>query len=151
MRQVISRHDLVTARESQPVGGMVGGVAAAPAREMPAAKPDAFQDRLLKYIPAEIVAVYVGIDGVLRASTNVPVLALQWAVFVTLLAGTWLYLARVQKVTKRQQLLISTIAFAVWVFSIGGPFASFPWYSPVYGAVLLPLYTFAVPIIEADA
>ena len=38
--------------------------------------------------------------------------------------------------------------FAVWVFPPGGPFAWFSWYNALYGAVLLPLLTFAVGMIE---
>jgi Kef-type K+ transport system membrane component KefB len=68
-------------------------------------------------------------------------------VFLALLVGTWFYLERLQKVSKRQQLIVSTVAFAIWTFSLGGPFADFAWYSPIYGAVLLPLYTFAVALV----
>lgn len=39
------------------------------------------------------------------------------------------------------QVLISTIAFVVWVFAIGGPFASLDWYKPVYGGIALILVT----------
>ena len=35
----------------------------------------------------------------------------------------------------------STVAFAIWALAIGGPFGQYDWYSPIYGAVLLPLYT----------
>jgi len=150
-RQVVTQKDLLSFAAPQPaagvaVGGVAGGVAAAPQRrEQP--KLDTYQERLLKYIPTEVVTTYVFLDGVLRsASATFPVAALRWFVFVVLLFGTWFYLNRVEKVTRRQQLVISTVAFGLWVFSLGGPFAAFHWYSPVYGAVLLPLYTFGVAI-----
>jgi hypothetical protein len=129
-----------------------GAAAPTPAIESaisPGTKPDSFQDRLLKYIPVEVVTTFVFLDGLVSvANGKLPVIALRWAIFFALLVGTWFYLSRVQHVSKSKQLAISTIAFAVWVFSLGGPFTAFSWYSPVYGATLLPLYTFFVPIVE---
>ena len=60
-------------------------------------------------------------------------------------------LARVQRVSKKAQLAISTLAFAVWVFSLGGPFQSFSWYNPFYGSVLLPLYTFGISALKVES
>lgn len=94
--------------------------------------------------------MFVLVDGMLRsAAPSLPIPVIRWVVFFALLAGTWLYLQRVERVSKLQQLLISTVAFAVWVFSLGGPFSAFTWYSPLYGAILLPLYTFSIPIFQA--
>jgi hypothetical protein len=69
-------------------------------------------------------------------------------VFILLLAGTWVYLQRVQKVSSRTQLAISTAAFAVWVFYLGGPFALVPGYDRFYGTLVLPLYTFGIGLVE---
>ena len=80
---------------------------------------------------------------------------LVWAfVFLALLALTWPYLSRIGGVTNRTQLAISTGAFFFWVFSLGGPFVYLMglvgWtYHPIYGGLLLPLYTFAVPILDS--
>lgn len=113
---------------------------------------DDYSTRLLKYIPAEVVAVYVFVEGIIRQSADAPsIQTLLWIVFGFIFILTPFYLWRVQKVQKWVQLLVSTIAFAVWVFSMGGPFASLIWYKPIYGAVLLPLFTFAVGIIEPES
>lgn len=113
--------------------------------------PDGYGSRVLKYIPAEVVAVYIGIQGALNAAEPSGANAtLLWITFGLLLVLTPVYLWRVGHVTKAVQLVIATVSFAVWVFSLGGPFALFPWYQPVYGAVLLPLYTFAMGIIVPD-
>jgi hypothetical protein len=114
--------------------------------------PDQFTDRLLKYIPAEVIIVYVSVEGLIRnAPANVPREKVLWVVFLFLLIATWIYLARVQHVNKKAQLVISTLAFAVWVFSLGGPFASFSWYEPFYGALLLPLYTFGISALKPES
>jgi len=107
---------------------------------------------LLKYVPAEVVVVYVFVEGLIRnAPADVPRDKVLWGVFLFLLVGTWFYLVRVQHVSKKEQLLISTLAFAVWVFSLGGPFASLSWYKPFYGSLLLPLYTFGISAIKAES
>jgi hypothetical protein len=150
-RQVVTEEDIVERSEAGEPSGLAGDLAAvAPTRARNRKlTPDDYQGRLLKYIPAEVVAVYVFLDGVLRsAAPGLPIPIIRWVVFVALLGGTWLYLQRVEEVSRVQQLLISTVAFVIWVFSLGGPFMTFGWYSPLYGAILLPLYTFSIPIFQ---
>jgi hypothetical protein len=114
-------------------------------------EPDKYVDRLVKYIPAEVVALYIFLDGAIQgAPQNVPRGVLLWTVFVLLLGGTWLYLKRVQHVAKRTQLVMSTVAFAVWVFYLGGPFTLVPGYDRFYGTLILPLYTFGIGLVEAN-
>ena len=110
--------------------------------------PDGYGSRVLKYIPAEVVAVYIAVQGAIDAAEPTgPNETLLWIAFGILLVLTPVYLWRVAHVTKTLQLVIATISFAVWVFSLGGPFAFLPWYQAIYGAVLLPLFTFAAGII----
>ena len=45
------------------------------------------------------------------------------------------------------QAIISTGAFAVWVFALGGPFQFVPG-REVYGSLLLILYTLVVALID---
>lgn len=117
----------------------------------PVPHADDYQSRLLKYIPAEVIAVYLTLDSILRSARDqIPLQLWLWIIFAVLLVGTPLYLWRVSKVTKKRQLIISTIAYALWVFTLGGAFASQAWYRPVYGALLLPLYTFFVPVLSGD-
>ena len=72
-------------------------------------------------------------------------------VFIVMLLMTPFFLHLVQKVKKKRQLGISTVSFAVWAFALGGPFTQFPypWYHPIYGALLLPIFTFTIPMWEA--
>jgi hypothetical protein len=154
-RQIVTEEDVARYNQQESIQttpgsvGIAPGVAAAAVRQRTAPKADNYQDRLLKLIPTEVIATYIAVDGVLKsAPSNVPALLLRWVVFVALLFATWFYLERIENVNKRQQLAISTIAFAVWVFSLGGPFSNYQWYSSIYGAVLLPIYTFGVAIVQ---
>ncbi len=145
-RQVITRKDIINEhqknlktinKENAPVE---------------AKRADKYRDRLLKYIPAEIVAVYIFVQGAIhkldsQSSEYAPIF---WIVFGIFCLFTPLYLWRIQKVRKITQLIISLIAFVIWVFALGGPFALLPWYDPVYGEILLPVYTLGIAIIGAE-
>jgi len=111
---------------------------------------DGYFDRLFKYIPAELVAGYIFVLGVVKQLTDADEIKLfQWSLFIVFCILTPLYLWRVQKVRKTQQHIISLLSFMVWVFALGGPFALSGWYNPVYGEILLPLFTLIVAIWEA--
>src|SRR6266852_535561 len=110
-RQIVTQKDLDQALKRPaaptrgPLGGDVAGVEEARANATtnpptPNDKMDQFTDRLLKYIPAEVVVVYVFAEGLIRnAPADVPREKVLWGVFFFLLAGTWVYLARVQRVS----------------------------------------------------
>lgn len=108
---------------------------------------DGYITKLQKYIPADVVAIYLTIDSVLRSAGEMNWL-LYWLLFLFILIATPFYLWRVAKIKKKLQIVISSLAFIVWVFALGGPFSGLQWYKPLYGAVLLPLYTFLIPIID---
>jgi hypothetical protein len=106
-------------------------------------KPDTYRERLFKYIPAEVITLYLGLNAIVASADGAPHF-LYWVIFFAGLIGTPYYLWRIQNVTTTTQLLVSTAAFAVWVFALGGPFTDISGYKQVYGALLLPLFTFFV-------
>jgi hypothetical protein len=112
---------------------------------------DSYLSRLVKYIPSEVIALYLTIDPLMRsAPESDPVIYwIYWAVFAAGVIFTPLYLWTIQEVKKISQLVISTLAFAVWVFAIGGPFTTLHWqYQSLCAAILLSFFTFLIPIIE---
>lgn len=112
-------------------------------------QPDPYSARLLKYIPSEVIALYISLDALLRPQPDSSHKLLSWLIFGFGFVATPTYLRRIQHVTKISQLTISTLAFVVWVLAVGGPFTQLKHYDPLYGAVLLPLYTFSVAVWEA--
>jgi hypothetical protein len=108
--------------------------------------PDSYREKLVKYIPAEVVALYLTLDVICRS--NPTERGLRWFILVFGCVATPLYLWRIQRVRKWVQLLVSTAAFVVWTFALGGPFVSLSWYKAIYGALLLPIFTFLVPLID---
>jgi len=110
-------------------------------------EPDKYIDRLMKYIPGEIVALYLTLYGLaLGSETEIPFMEITWLIFAIGIVFTPIYLWRILEVEKWYHILISTIAFMVWVFAIGGPFKFFDWYHPTIGAIVLVIYTFVIPI-----
>ena len=111
-----------------------------------AAGEDKYTARLIKYIPAEVVALYITLKSILEASNQSGSTVLQWLIFIFCLGGTYVYLRRVAHVSKQTQLILSTLAFVVWAYSMKGPFGNL--YDPLFGALLLPMFTFTIPLIE---
>ena len=145
-------------------GGLEGGGGPAPAPSRsptpaPAPAPagtagtqDDYIDRLMKLIPADTVALYLSLDGIVRSGLKGdPALSTwMWALFVVVTVGNVLYW-RKTGVTDVVQYVVLTLAFVVWVFTIGGPFHDLPWYKPFMGSVLLGLFTFFAPLLYKGA
>ena len=133
------------------IAGMVGAVAGGVRRKVPARQePDDYKSRLLKYIPAEVVTVYLTLDGITKSVADGESRQI-WLCLILVfgLVVTPLFLWRIAKVRRRNQLVISTISFAVWVFALGGAFSAYSWYKPFEGALVLVMYTFLIPIAVA--
>jgi len=112
--------------------------------------PNDFKDRLVKLIPSEIVTAYITIQGLIAgaASPTGKKDILLWIVIIVLIVLTPVYLRFVGNVTKRGQLIFTTIAFIIWVIVIGSPIKeilNFP--ASFIGSIMLVLYTLVIPFI----
>lgn len=125
------------------------------ARAAPAAQPDDYLDRVAKYIPGETVALWAAVGGVISTAPPESQPILLW---ISLAAGAILTAVYIWTRTKQQgssvqmtQTVVSTIAFVVWVFAVGGPFAAFDWYHPTFGSFALIIYSFAAGAVIPGA
>ena len=116
---------------------------------------DSYAEKLIKYIPADILAAYVAITGI--TASNDPPLWLSWGIFGVLLALTPLYVCFVKTqpagfvTSKMFHWLTACLAFTSWCFALGGPFAqTFDWYQPYLGSVVLILTTLIIPVLEGQ-
>ena len=147
-RTVVTRRDVAAARRAgndrrpghePPEPGL-------PLGEQPPPVPDPYTMRLMKYIPGEVVAFYLALEGIAKTAEKLlPLQATLWVAFGLGLAGTVLYLRRVAKVATWSQIAISALAYVAWVFAIGGPFEPIPWRAPA-GAFAVVVFTFVVPM-----
>ena len=115
--------------------------------------PDDYKTRLLKYIPAEAVVLYVTLIGIV---TGLEEQSTFWywfgsvAVIVGGLAAVPLMLIRgygMQWRYKKRQIIISTVAYVLWVVSVGA-FQGIIQVPPAIVTVTLGLYTFFMPFID---
>jgi hypothetical protein len=116
-----------------------------------AAPPDTYFDKVVKYIPADIVAAWVAVTGLVK-SANVPGNTVLWVCFAVgvLLTAAWTW--KQTNVTGQppatKQIIVSTIAFGVWVLALGAPFDALDWYHPLYASLVLIGYTLVVALLE---
>ena len=107
-----------------------------------------YLERLLLMIPGEVISLYLVGSGLIPEDQ--PIALVVWAVvclvgvIVVRIYGT----ADPQnnKPTDWIHVAISTIAFVIWVYSMGGPFAEYGLYVPYIGSLLVLAWTFFVPI-----
>lgn len=155
-RRVVTKADVQALADKAPGGlPLLDGASAVQATAAPA--PDDYLARLLKLIPAEVVTVFVTVDGVIRSGGSQVSVYAYWGIFALLTVLTYFYILRTTRVEslkgRHSQALISALSFVVWVFAIGGPFtySHVGWYTPIYGTIALPIYTFAVPIFFGNS
>lgn len=130
------------------------GDAANPNNGLPNTEDD-YKTKLLKYIPAETVAFYTGLVGVIEQIGSGSGWYVPGVVFLFLagLIGTPLYLIRIYGMKwqyKRTQIIVSTIAYILWVASIGTlqGLPGLDQIPPAILTVLLGLFTFLAPLID---
>lgn len=111
-------------------------------QSIPKSKVSEYLESLVKLIPAEIVAIYAVLAAFVPET-----LTGQLFVTIPLFALTPFYLYFSMGVKNFGQVAISTIAFVVWLFAIGGPFVHFEWYEAWMGGSLLAIYTLFPPMI----
>lgn len=143
----------------------------------PAVKEDdTYIQKIIKYIPAEIMAGYTALVGYLSVSSNAEIPPHYKSYYIILLiiliviTPVWTYFAVIdnhasesvhQKKRAIFQAFIATVAFIIWVYTIGNVLlkavlchcnstacADCAAYSPVLGSIILVLFTLMTPLLE---
>jgi hypothetical protein len=109
-------------------------------------KREDYLGRLAKYIPAEIVALYIATsDMVPKLPDGKQQYGALWIVFSLCFFLVPVYLAfatsRKNKPILWSQVALSSIAFPVWAFALGGPFNYFAWYQGWIASITLAFVT----------
>ena len=112
---------------------------------------DSYRERLIKYVPAETIALFIAVYGITYylsgSETWYPLMA-RW-VLITGILGTLLYLWQAEGVTDIVQLSISTIGFIIWTGALGVvTVASLPFYNAVIAGIFLVVWVFGAPLID---
>ena len=132
-------------------------VGAAPAQ---AAVPDDYLGRLVKYIPAEIVGLYLTLTGIVPKTPSNIDLKVLWCIFgaCAVLTPLYLYFSTRHPTDGRGPLLIQiilgTVAFPCWALAIGGNmWSGFGWYKalPYLPSLLLAFVTVVFGFVQPKA
>ncbi len=106
-----------------------------------------YLDKLMKMIPGEVVGLYLVGSGFINKDERLTILV--WSVlclFGVVLTKAYGTADPVNaKPPDWTHVLISSIAFVIWVYTMGGPFASYNIASPRIGSLLVLAWTFFVP------
>ncbi len=107
-----------------------------------------YLDRLMRMIPGEVVGLYLVGNGIIPPAEG-GVQAV-WAV-VCLIGVIFTRLFGTADPANNRPaqvpvVAISSVAFAIWVYSLGGPFATYGIHVPYLGSLLVLAWTFFVPL-----
>jgi hypothetical protein len=125
-----------------PAAGALGGVT------VPTA--DDYLTKLLKVVPLEVLGAYLFLQGVVTGNVTAGS-DLSWWLGVLLVGVIVLsipYDIRVLNVVRPLQIAMGALGLAVYVFSLGGWFATTTWYHQWYGSIALPLFALLVAIVR---
>lgn len=114
---------------------------------------DTYFDRVVKYIPTEIVGAWIAIKGLVESATVSNKQTILWICLPVgvILAALWTLkqTSMLGKPPAVTQTIISTFAFIVWVVALGEPFVTLLGKSEqaLYGSILLIFFTLIVGLI----
>jgi hypothetical protein len=167
VRKDVRLQNRVFALQASPVRAQIVTVAPAVATQAQAPEAanqtdtDDYTTRIVKYIPAEVVAFYLAADKLFVKAANVVnaniaeifvndhLRYFSIAVFVIGLIGTPLYIY--QQATDddpwQVQAGVSTVAFVIWAYAIQGQIFT-PFYSSAIAAFLILVFTFASGFVK---
>jgi hypothetical protein len=111
---------------------------------------DGFLEIVLKSIPGEAIVFWLAFKNLLGISAGPTTI---WAAFGVGLVGTALYMwlgtdspvTRIGRWNRRAQIGLATVAFSVWVYSIGSPIDTLGFYNPTMAGFLILVYSFLGP------
>jgi hypothetical protein len=114
-----------------------------------APKPDNYFDRLLKYVPAEVVSAYVVLAAPIPDTFAGE--AVHRAYLALLLVGavvTPLFARSVLHVTRMKQLAVTTLGFVIFVASSGEAFSGYGWWKGFYALAAAVLFLLLVAMVN---
>jgi hypothetical protein len=114
---------------------------------------DGYFDRVIKFVPADIVGGWIAVSGVVPIDTqsgkkSAPVMWLAFAFALILTAlWTWKQTGGLEQRPAYTQIIVSSAAFCVWVCALGPPFSFIGGFQSYYGSLLLIGFTIASGMI----
>ena len=114
---------------------------------------DNYAARIVKLIPADVVAGWLAVTSAIRSAHQPPGVAALWIIFgigvIFAAAWTWKQTGEPTKPKPVTQTIVSTCAFCVWAYATGGPLPQWPGslYNPLYATLSLVFFTLASGLV----
>lgn len=135
-----------------PSGAVPGGDGAQPAAPGGVAVPseDDYLTKVVKYVPVEVLAAYLFMAGVIDSNVSSKHDHAIWlgGLLIGVVVLTIPYDLRVLNVVRWSQITMSIAGIAVYVFALGGWFATTTWYHQWYASIVLPVFGLLVAILK---
>jgi hypothetical protein len=111
---------------------------------------DDYLTKVVKYIPVEILAAYLFMAGVLDSNVTGKHDQAIWlgGLLIGTLVLTIPYDLRVLNIVRWQQVTISVVGIAVYVFALGGWFATTTWYHQWYASIVVPVFGLLIAVLK---
>lgn len=106
-----------------------------------------YLDRVARLIPAEIVAAHLTIQGLVYSHIRIRDIAIELSAVVLLILLPF-YLRRVG-VTTKKQIFLTMGNFVAWVLAVSLPVHQRFDLDPLWGSIILILWTAVIPILAA--
>jgi hypothetical protein len=145
---------------SAPAAAHAGGVpaGAAPAGGAHPAAPagvavpseDDYLTKVVKYVPVEVLAAYLFMAGVIDSNISNRHDHAVWlgGLLIGVLVLTVPYDFRVLNIVRWSQVIMSIVGIAVYVFALGGWFATTSWYHQWYASIVVPIFGLLIAILK---
>jgi hypothetical protein len=111
---------------------------------------DDYLTKVVKYIPPEVLAAYLFMAGVIDSNVSGRHDRAIWlgALLIGVLALTVPYDLTVLKIVRWSQVGMSVLGLAVYVFAVGGWFATTTWYHQWYASIVVPVFGIVIAILK---
>ena len=148
MSQATTPTDVPKTLDTKPPAGSATQAAAAPGGVAVPTEDD-YITKLLKYIPIEILGAYLFMQTIINSNVTTSHAHAIWLLCLLIGAGvfTFAYDRWVLSIIRLTQLVMSVLAFAVYVFAMGGWFATTGWYHQWYASIAVPTFVVLVGIL----
>jgi hypothetical protein len=114
-----------------------------------AAPGDDYTDRIVKLIPGDVVAAWLAVVSAIKAAAAPPSQTVVWAAFAVgcIVAAAWTWRkASLPNAPAVRQTVVSTLAFAVWAYAMGGPAPLWP--GDIYNALTATLLLIGFSLVS---
>jgi len=135
---------------AQPGAAAGEGAGPAPPGGVAVPSADDYLTMLIKYVPVEVLAAYLFMAGVIDSNVANKHDHAIWlgVLLIGILVLTIPYDVSVLQVARWQQIAVSIAGIAVYVFALGGWFATTTWYHQWYASLVVPVFLLAIAIFK---